>query len=258
MLKAIICLLITLALTSCSMNISDKSNMPLPVIATEEEKESETSIKNKKSHIDDIIFLGESTTYHIKSRGVLSGGKETTQVWGPKSGTLMLDTTINDCRIIYPEDNLEMSLGEALKRKQPKIMLLTFGLNGAANFITRGESYFKFCYQKLIDEIKTNSQNTKIIINSCFPIAQNMDMSRYTVDAKGLNMYINTINEWARKLATENGLQYTDSASVLKDRDGYLSPQYQVEDGYHLNSEAYNVILNYLNDYLNKDLGELN
>ena len=55
--------------------------------------------------IDKIIFLGESTTYHLKSRGVLSGGTQTTQVWAPKSGTLMLDTSTAHCRIVYPETN---------------------------------------------------------------------------------------------------------------------------------------------------------
>ena len=251
-LRLSIPIIICVSLFSCGVQSIADSN--IAVIATDISESESSALENNKISIDDIIFLGESTTYHLKSRGVLSGGKETTQVWGPKSGTLMLDTTINDCRIIYPEDNLEMSLGEALKRKQPKIMLLTFGLNGAANFITRGESYFKFCYQKLIDEIKTNSQNTEIIINSCFPIAQNMDMSRYTVDARGLNLYIDNINLWAQNLARENNLRYTDSASVLKDAEGFLTPELQAEDGYHLNERAYELILKYLdNELKNKE-----
>lgn len=242
MLKAILCFIILFALTACgNINTIDS---PLPVIVTEKNDNNQTN------YLDDITFLGESTTYHLKSRGVLSGGKNTLQVWGPKSGTLMLDPTIDDCRIIYPETNQEISLEDALRKKQPKIMLLTFGLNGATNFIARGDSYFKYCYQKLIDTIKKASPRTQIIINSCFPVAKNMDMSRYTIDSQVLNSYIDTLNKWAKEVAQTNGLYYTDSASVIKDDQGYLAPEYQVDDGYHLNSEAYKLILKYLNKNL--------
>ena len=78
----------------------------------------ESKICDEKSYIDidDIIFLGESTTYHLKSRGVLSGGTETKQVWAPRSGTLMLDSATSECRIIYPETNEELPLIAALHR----------------------------------------------------------------------------------------------------------------------------------------------
>ena len=246
MLKIILSLCIAaILLTSCNRsNIPDTS---IHAIVTKEDEEP-----SDENCIDDIIFLGESTTYHLKSRGVLSGGKETTQVWAPKSGTLMLDMAISECRIVYPETSEEISLEEALKRKQPKIIFFTFGLNGATNFISRGKNYFKFCYQKLIDITKQTSPTTKIIINSCFPIAENMDMSRYTIDSKTLNSYIDTINLWAQELATENTLIYINTASVIKEKNGYLNPALQVEDGYHLNTDAYKLILKYLNDYLQK------
>lgn len=245
MIKVILYLCtISLLLTSCGA--STAKDTPLPVIISTEE---ETNNKSENC-IDDIIFLGESTTYHLKSRGVLNGGKETKQVWAPKSGTLMLDATICECRIVYPKTNEELALEEALKREQPKIMLLTFGLNGATNFISRKKEYFKLCYQKLIDLIKTTSPKTKIIINSCFPIAANMDMSRYSIDAKTLNSYIDTLNIWAEEVAYENNINYANSASKLKDSHGYLNSTLQAEDGYHLNIEAYKLILEYLNNYL--------
>ena len=227
-----------LILCSCS---SPKSN-DIPVIITDSENLTSAE-ENYENHIDKFIFLGESTTYHLKNRGVLSGGQETLQVWGPKSGTLMLDQSINECRIVYPETKEELELSEALKRKSPEYIMFTFGLNGATNFISRGAPYFKYCYQKLIDTVKENSKNTVIIINSCFPIAQNMDMSNYTITTKELNDYINTINIWAQELAQENDLQYIDTASALKNKDGFLKAEYQMNDGFHLNSTAYIKIL---------------
>ena len=233
-------------ITSCSPSNKTSFNDPLPVITTEE------NIEVTENHLDDIIFFGESTTYHLKSRGVLPDGTNTKQVWAPKSGTLMLDASICDCKIIYPESNEETSLKEALLRKKPKKMLLTFGLNGATIFINKGEAYFKYCYQKLINLICEASPNTEIIINSCFPIGKNMDMSRYSINSKELNSYIDTLNIWAKKLANENGLTFTDTAVLLKDSNGYLASSFQADDGYHLNTAAYNEILKFLNNDLQK------
>ena len=237
----IICILISalLLFNACEKKAVQKNELPAAI--TEEETRADND-----NYLNDITFLGESTTYHLKSRGVLSGGKDTTQVWAPKSGTLMLDASICDCRIIYPETKEEISLEEALRRKQPKYMLLTFGLNGAPGFISQGEKYFKRCYQKLIDLIREYSPNTKIIINSCFPIAKNMDMSHYSIDAKTLNSYIDIINGWAKALADENKARYTNTASCLKDSENYLKTEFQAEDGYHLNKNAYYEILKVL------------
>ena len=243
MLKLLLIFLCALLLfTSCGTAI--KSEMPISVIATSDNVES--------TYTDNIIFLGESTTYHLKSRAVLAEGKNTKQVWAPKSGTLMLDPTIKECMIVYPETGEEISLEEALSRKKPKFICLTFGLNGATNFIARGDSYFKYCYQSLVNSIQKESPNTKIIINSCFPIANSMDMSRYTIDAEVLNAYIDTLNIWASEIAEKNNLIFIDTASALKDKSGYLMNEYSVDDGYHLTAEAYRVILKIINDTLQK------
>lgn len=208
----------------------------------------ESKICDEKSYIDidDIIFLGESTTYHLKSRGVLSGGTETKQVWAPRSGTLMLDSATSECRIIYPETNEELPLIAALQKKRPKYIMLTFGLNGATNFIKRGSDYFKYCYQKLSDEIKRASRDTKIIINSCFPIAADMNMQKYKIDAKTLNAYIDQINIWAKDFAQENGFIYVNTSDTLKNSNGFLDSELQMSDGYHLNTKAYQKILEIL------------
>ncbi len=199
-----------------------------------------------EEYIDSFIFLGESTTYHLKSRGVLSGGQSTTQVWGPKSGTLMLDRSTSSCRIVYPESNEEIDIGEAVRRKKPKYMMLTFGLNGAAKTISSGSEYFKSCYSKLIDTIHTASPGTVIILQSCFPVAKNMDMSLYTVDVATLNKYIDTINVWTQELAAEKKLGYLNTSEILKDENGFLRNEYQVGDGYHLTADAYKKMLYYM------------
>ncbi len=198
------------------------------------------------SYIDSFIFIGESTTYHMKSRGVLSGGSETKQIWAPKNGTMTLDLSADKIKIVYPETGEELTFFEAATKKRPKYVVMTFGLNGAVQNIKRGEDYFKSCYKKLINAIRSASPETKIILQSAFPVAENMDMSAYSVSQKTLNEYIDTINDWSYSLAVSENLRYLDTAKILKDNNNNLKAQYQSGDGYHLTKEAYEQILYYI------------
>ena len=210
-----------------------------------------------QKYIDSFVFIGESTTYHLKSRGVLSGGNETTQVWAPKSGTLMLDSTTASCRIVYPETNEEIDLKEATARKKPQYFMLTFGLNGATKNISKGKDYFTSAYKKLIDTILSASPDSLIILQSCFPVAKNMDMTNFSVDVSTLNKHIDTINSWTQELADENGLAYLNTSEILKNQDGFLFEDYQVGDGYHLTKEAYIEILKYIRTHAYTERGNI-
>ena len=242
--------LLTLALSLCSCK-------PREVITDSPAGDTMVSLDNlsyplKKSedmgqeYIDSFVFLGESTTYHLKSRGVLTDGKDTTQVWGTKSGTLMLDISTYNCRIVYPETHEELDLGEAMRRKKPKYMLLTFGLNGATSSISKGSEYFKSCYKRLISVLQEASPDTVIILQSCFPVAKSMDMSGFSVSVDTLNEYIDVINGWTMNLAEELSLGYLNTAEILKNKNGALFEEYQSGDGYHLTREAYIKILDYI------------
>ena len=199
-----------------------------------------------EAYLDGFIFLGESTTYHLKSRGVLKGGTETLQVWGPDNGTINLDTTVTSIKIRYPDTGEYLSISEAAARKKPRYMLLTFGLNGAVRNIRRGKEAYQACYRSLIREIQAASPDTRIILQSCFPVADNMDMSRYTCSLDELNDAIEVINGWVRELAREEDLRYLNTAEILKDENGRLKHSYQNGDGHHLTAEAYREILTYI------------
>ena len=198
------------------------------------------------SYIDSFIFIGESTTYHMKSRGVLSEGTDTKQIWAPKNGTMTLDLTCDKIKIVYPETGEELTFFEASAKKRPEYVIMTFGLNGAVQNIKRGEDYFKACYKKLINSVRSASPDTKIILQSAFPVAENMDMSSYSVGLKTLNEYIDTINSWTYNIAVEENVRYLDTAEILCDENNNLQSIYQSGDGYHLTKEAYEKILYYI------------
>ena len=199
-----------------------------------------------QAYLDSFIFFGESTTYHLKSRGVLAGGTDTHQVWGPPSGTVNLDTTIGTLKIVYPPTGEQLTVGEAVRREKPQRMLLCFGLNGAVGNVRRGKEYFQSCYRILIDAIQKNSPATEIVLQSAFPVAENMDMSHFSVDLDTLNAHIRTINSWSEELAWEYGIGYLNTAEILCEENGRLRMEYQNGDGHHLTAEAYRKILYYI------------
>ena len=194
--------------------------------------------------IDSFVFLGESTTTHLKSRGVLSGGKNTNKVLSTASGTLCLDASIASVK--FDVDGRDMTISEYAAEKRPRRIMLCFGLNGAKRNAAGNGTYFKSCYGKLVTLIRDSSPDTEIYIQSCYPIAENMDTAPYGCTPSELNTMIDRINSYAREFADENGIVFVDTASLLKNEKGMLSCGYQSGDGYHLTTDAYVKILEYI------------
>ncbi len=245
----LICSILSLALSSCGKDAIETDVGSADVTT---DVRLQVGDDAGMEYIDSFIFIGESTTAHLKNRAVLTDGKNTQQVWATRSGTLMLGLDIDKVRIVYPKSGEELTFYEAAKKEKPRYVLLTFGLNGAVQNVKRGEEYFAQCYKKLIYEIRRGSPETKIIIQSCFPVAKNMDMSAYSVDVVTLNRYIDTINKWSENVARQEGCRYLYSAEVLKDDDGFLKQEYQIGDGHHLTQEAYLAMLEYIRNHPDK------
>lgn len=190
-----------------------------------------------QEYIDKLTFLGDSTTYGLKYYEVLSGGKNTTQVWTPASGTLTLFNYAT-ATIVFPEDGQEISIVDAVTRKQPEYLVITLGVNGVAEM---DEDWFKQDYTALVQSIQAASPNTKIICNSIYPVENDYE---YINSINNTN--IPQANEWIKAVAEATGCKYADSASVLKAEDGSLREDYGNGDGIHLNADGFNAVLEYL------------
>jgi len=191
-----------------------------------------------KDYLSKIIFLGDSTTYGLKSYGMLTAGKDTTQVWTPASGTLTLSQT-GIATIVYPNTKEELLISEAIERSHPEIMVITLGVNGVS-FMK--EDYFKSEYKKLVQNIQKISPDTKIILQSIFPVA-----ASYKNQDQINNDKINAANLWILDIAAECGVKYLDTASALVGSDGYLPESlHNGGDGMHLNADGFKIELDYI------------
>ena len=194
-------------------------------------------------YIDNMIFFGESTTAHLRARGVLSGGTETKQVWADASNTRMLSSRITSEPIVYPPTGESITVAEACKQEKPAYLVLSFGLNGIANFYQNKTQYVNN-YGRLIAAIQAASPETKIILQTVYPVS---NAEHFGVDVATLNGYIDTLNGWLPEIAAKyENVRIADTASVLRAADGTLLPSCDNGDGIHLTTQAYEAILNYL------------
>lgn len=193
-----------------------------------------------QGYIDKIIFVGDSTTYGMKSKNYacLTGGTETKQVWTPESGTLSLDIDIANALIVYPRTGTNMTIAEAAALEKPEYMVITLGLNNGVPFLN--ETQFKQCYRKLLDAIVKASPGTKIMLQSIYPVASNNTKETIT------NEKIDRANVWVSELALEYGLRYLNTNPSLKGADGYLNMSYQNGDGIHFNKSGFEAVLYYI------------
>lgn len=213
----------------------------LPPIETHIPSDSDAMLSETEDmgpeYIDKIIFLGDSTTYGMKYYGVLSGGKNTKQVWTPASGTLTLSNQ-SFATIVYPVTDEEIPIRDAVALEKPEMMVITLGVNGVS-FME--EDYFKSEYKMLVEDIKEISPDTKIILQSIFPIASNYE---YQGDIN--NTKILAANGWILDVAEETGVKYLDTISILLGEDGFMPQEYHNGDGLHLNEGSFNLVLDYI------------
>lgn len=192
-----------------------------------------------------MIFLGESTTAHLRSRGVLPGGTETVQVWANRSGTMMLDSRAATATILYPETGEELTILEATARKKPEFLVLSFGLNGIIGFRTDPALYVR-CYQKLISALHEASPETAVILQTVYPVAKEQADWKFSLPPAEINRAIRELNERLPEIAGAFPFAaVADTASVLPDAEGFLRAEYS-EDGIHLTQDAYRAVLAYL------------
>ena len=202
-------------------------------------------------YINRMIFFGESTTTHLRARGVLTGGTKTHQVWADESGTKTLSSKLLSETLIYPLTGESLTISAALEKEQPAYLVLSFGLNNISYFINNQENYATN-YNKLIDAVEKASPNTKIILQSIYPISASCDA--FSVDGTTICAYIKTLNDCLKEIAAiHENVRFVDTASVLKASDGTLLSKYDSGDGVHLNTDAYREILLYLRTHAWKE-----
>lgn len=243
--KTVLVLLLFSALLLCGCTRPWEGSVK--VSASAQESVSLKDDEERESALNGLFFFGESTTAHLARKGgVMDTPRRRRQVWRDDSGTRRLDLRTAHSPVSYLDENVSsstLSFADAVERERPPILVLSFGLNGLEGFIKNPDSFAR-AYHALIREIHARSPETRILLQSVYPVGENRSFSK---DVQTVNAHIQELNGQIREIAGQyEAVRYADTASVLRDAEGRLLPEYDSGDGIHLTNQAYLRILDYL------------
>ena len=197
--------------------------------------------KAGEDYLDSIIFFGDSRTHgyqlYNKWYHFLKDGENTRQVWAAQVGWNTMDNALTS-PIVYPDNGDIIPFAECLRRKQPEYILIGIGINGIG-YLT--EEVFIEDYKRVIETVRTESPDTKIILCAILPL------TKTCVSDNGSDNYnICLGNIYIAQLAQMYGAKYLDAYSAFADEEGCLPEQYNSGDGLHITGEAYVRLVDYI------------
>lgn len=204
------------------------------------------STKADASYLDDTVFIGDSVSLKLKNyvtakRKTEAGffGKAQFLAAGSMgSGNALKPLSSSS---IHPSYNGKKALLEdnvaAMGAKKVYIMLgandlALYGIDGSVENMS-----------KLIAKIKAKSPNVKIFVQSATPIIKEQQMTN--LNNPNLAAYDAKLSELCKK----NGYYYIDVASVMRDSEGNLKPDYCSDPndlGIHFTDKACQVWIDYI------------
>ncbi len=220
-----------------TMLVTSRASAATPEPAATAARLGETADAGRE-YLDRIIFLGDSTTYGIRAYYDL-GYKALCpreQVWTPKSGWMSL-SQYDTAKIYYHATGEELLIKDAAAKAKPDIMVITMGVDSIA---TETQESFIRRYTALVQNIQAASPDTKIILNSIYPVA---DSYKYQKDIN--NDKINAANGWIEGIAVAAGCRFLYSWEALA-VNGRLPETAHNGDGLHPNGESYTKVMQYI------------
>lgn len=113
---------------------------------------------------------------------------------------------------------------------KPRKIFIMIGVND----LLRGNPNNKIVenYKKIISDIKTNSKNSEIIIQTILPVNEN--------NMNTINKNIIEINKKLKEIAKKENLLFIDLYDLYLDKTGNLNMEFST-DGLHLNEKGYEI-----------------
>ncbi len=188
-------------------------------------------------YINSMVFVGDKTIYAMREADVLY---DESLIWSGIDGSLPLDYNTKTSSVVYSADGTSGSASQAAEVFKPQYIIITLGIeNGVAHC---SEEKFKEYYRSIVESITDASPETKIILQSVFPVSSEAERKAPSIS----NQKISSANLWIAQLADELSVKYLDTAEILKDKKGNLDERYDSGDGICLNKEGYEAVLNYI------------
>ena len=190
-----------------------------------------------EGYLKSIIFICDKTMAPISDSVEILNSD---QIWTGIEGTLTLDRGLSTASVLIPDEQSELPIPDAVERTKPQYVIITVGLENGVNHCT--EEKFKEYYSNLILRLKSSSPDTRIILQSIFPVSKSTEKNDPSIS----NERIDAANSYISELAKTLSVRYLDTSSVLKDNNGKLATHYDSGDGITLNQNGFEKVVEYI------------
>jgi len=192
---------------------------------------------NKVAKPGSIVFLGDSITDFFRVNEFFPGAYVINR-------GISGDTT----------DGVLNRLHESVYELSPSKVFLLIGTNDLGD--KKPVEYIAGNIKRIISEIKQNCPQTKIYLESVYPVSLSKDkkIKKFIVGNRN-NTDISRLNDMLKIIADEAEITYIDVYSHLVDESGNIKTEYTVE-GLHLTIQGYSVVAGVLRPYVYENCSE--
>lgn len=169
---------------------------------TDEEKEDSSDIRSIKEKFDSSVIMGDSIAMGFSEYGVLNSSSVVAEIGAS----------------IQNEDVVKAQI-KKVKEMNPQMLFLCYGINDIKND-SMTDKKFVNNYKKIIVYIQKELPNTKIFVNSIFPV-QNI-----AIEEEENYKEIDTYNKKLGELCDDMQIAFLDNTELVSGQD------YE-EDGIH-------------------------
>lgn len=182
-------------------------------------------------YINKLVFVGDSRTVALQTYGI-----PVENIFA-ENGLNHEQALIKE--VVRLDEKKLTTIKDAVKVTAPDIMIVNFGINGAAYMPVDS---FMEGYEKLIDELLDASPSSVVVLESIMPVSLAYEQTENGCS----NEKIDELNDEIYNMAKRKGLYYLATNEVLKNSSNDLISSYHRGDGIHYNSKAYDKILEYI------------
>lgn len=180
---------------------------------------------------ENIVFLGDSITDYYDLNKFYSGYN-------------VVNSGISGNKTYDILENMK----ERVYRYNPSKIFILIGTNDIPENKTNEEIVNNI--KKMVNEIKKNRPESKIYLESIYPVNNTLDEKvNHSVVKNRKNEDIKKINEQLKKFSEKKKITYIDMYSLLEDSDGNLNLDY-TKEGLHMSEKGYEVITKKIKQYL--------
>ena len=184
-----------------------------------------------QSYQDETLFIGDSNTVRLYNNGLIS-----LQQFCAKEG-IGTQVALNEGIVTFKKDSNAYLIAQAVAMMKPRRVVITLGTNDngmeVADFIAN--------YTALVQAIQASYPYTDIIVNTIPPIPADHSTYPHMDQAK-----IDDFNMALLNMCEQLGVEFLNTAEVLKGENGYGQPDYYTDGDIHLKSAGLKAALNYL------------